>query len=162
PFHPRPHFQARQQVSAHAADPGSKGSPDAPAYEPIPVGSNGAWQNPKGRASQHQVIALRRRTAWMPSAGGRAAGSPPAEIEGDVERAPTANEPDENRRVDCRGRRRLWRHGIALEPEGRYRRVDRDEGDVHQSVLCCQAAEARVTTAGQWYRFGDNQSKSEY
>ena len=31
PVDPWPHFQARQQVSAHAADPGSKGSADAPA-----------------------------------------------------------------------------------------------------------------------------------
>jgi len=31
PVYPWPHFQAGQQVSAHAADPGSKGSSDAPA-----------------------------------------------------------------------------------------------------------------------------------
>jgi len=31
PVDPWPHFQTRQQVSAHAADPGSQGPPDAPA-----------------------------------------------------------------------------------------------------------------------------------
>src|SRR5215471_2300118 len=31
PVYPWPHFQARQQVSARAADPGRKGSPNAPA-----------------------------------------------------------------------------------------------------------------------------------
>jgi hypothetical protein len=37
------------------------------------MNANDAWQNPVGRISPHQVIALCRRTAWMPN---RSAGVP--------------------------------------------------------------------------------------